>query len=659
MESDIRVLARIRGLSPHAVGTTAYQIAIIRGRDARKLIARIHGESIAARSGLGSLRDAMPPPPPLKPSTLASDSYPAGIPRPSTTGSKRPRVHIEDGRASPICPAAEFMARMGSACIDDNDDIDEPFFVLRSSNFPNPKPTYSTRPIGSNAPNFIHAPPSFHNVAFPTELPSLDIFSSAQLNMSRYGLPKNLMPVRVRHQIGRFYVWCTAPINTDRSEAYTYAVQTTTIDKVIDQIQQPLGFFRNILDIPESDISLDLLAHPDKIAKFVAYLIGRGAGRDQVVKHIGLARKIADFLRSGTAEDSNVAKHVAKLDKWLGTMQKQIYHEMPLPKKLVLPDGHAVRVWADAELNNAWLAVQRDLQRFGHVTHATAKLVQRACIVAFVVAHSFPPFRLDVIRNIMHPAFNDYGCQDPDCSDHYCTGNRIVINDGTIWPSLEGRKRTYPEAGMCSRRPNPQRALGAGDDEAGPSDRGASVRADETFTIHILHGKNDKRACKLAYNVSLTVPTDGLLNKLLLVHARDGHPLLTEEDGGASSSGRFFVNPSHGQRFNCSDFSNWWSNMMRQGGAVSNFGLTVFAPTKARNIFVTEFKKHQGPNSADVFEGAAAIMGNTPRQWKESYDYGLRQREADRMMDAFPHYVERLSMVRSGGWEAEDGSVDE
>lgn len=681
VETNLRILTWIRDLAPQALGKSASKAAMITGREARLLIARVHGKDIATSSGLGTMQGVMPAPPaatasPNKSSpvgmttpillglnvlhgvmqSLASprpgpSELPSALPNPrgpasaARTSSKRPDTpYSSKDILHKMGLSFSFSTSESEADSEETNSASEdvPFFKLKPANLP--PPTYSTRPFVNQAPNWLRAPSSFfHNVTFPSELPNLDGISAATINMTRYGLPEAQVPLYAGHQISRFVAWCMAVINTDRSEAWTYAVQSTSIEKTEEAVRGYLGFCRNVLGIPEEDIGLELFAHPEKISKFITFLLTRGAGRDQVVKHIGIARKVSDFLKSGADESSNVAKHVLKLDKWLLTIQKQLYHEMPPPKPPVLPEGHLVRVWADAELENAWNARQTDLYKFGCMTRASAVLIQRACIVAFVVAHSFPTFRLDLIKNLMHPSFNDCGCQDPDCRDDFCLGNRISINDGTVWPSLEGKKVRYPTDGACSARP--PRSSGEG--------QPASTSTSETFTIHVLHGKNDKRILKQAYQVSLTVP-DGLLNKLLFIHARDGHALLTQGDGGQASQGRFFVNPARGQRFDDSGFSNWWKNMMERGGAVKTYGVSFFPPSRARNIFVISYRKHNEGEPSDVFEGAAAIMGNSPKQWDASYDMKKRQREADLMMRSFPQFVNRQSRVGEGAsavWE--------
>ena len=208
--------------------------------------------------------------------------------------------------------------------------------------------------------------------------------------------------------------------------------------------------------------------------------------------------------------------------------------------------------------------------------------VQQVCIVELVTGCSFPPLRLDVIKNVNTPACSaEYGCQDQDCQErHPCKGNRLEIS-----PAL--------------------------DDDDG----------EEELRIFLVHGKNDRRRARSNYQVDFAYPKGDALD-LLLVHIREGRALLTLEKADDEVPGRLFVTHEM-NAFTDATFVHYWASTMRTAPA----GLKYFPPSQARTIFVEEYTREG--SSAEFWEGAAIIMGNTVNQWKQSYNPSRKRRMAE------------------------------
>ena len=107
-----------------------------------------------------------------------------------------------------------------------------------------------------------------------------------------------------------------------------------------------------------------------------------------------------------------------------------------------------------------------------------------------------PPLRLELLKHVLSPRYNTLGCQDPDCIEMNCDGNRFEV--------------LAPASGT----PSTKSFCGIGE---------VSVR------LHIVHSKNDRRPCRAGYRVRFDVPLDSDLTKLLLIHIKAGRKLLTLE----------------------------------------------------------------------------------------------------------------------------------
>ena len=119
---------------------------------------------------------------------------------------------------------------------------------------------------------------------------------------------------------------------------------------------------------------------------------------------------------------------------------------------------------------------------------------------------------------------------------------------------------------------------------------------------------------------------DGLLKKLLLAHIIGGRQLMTLER--AVPSNRLFVN-DRGRPFNDSTFDHYWQKAMT---TAAPFGLKYFPPSKARTIFVEEYTSVHN-EEPDMWDGAAALMGNSVEQWRATYNPSRKRRLAQMAAD--------------------------
>lgn len=240
--------------------------------------------------------------------------------------------------------------------------------------------------------------------------------------------------------------------------------------------------------------------------------------------------------------------------------------------------------------------------------------VHDAILIHLVCGISFPPVRLDLIKNLRTPAYNARnGCSDPDCLKKAfgqpCKGNRVsVVTTGQEASWHYG----YPA---------------------------------KAVRLEIVHGKNDRRQCREMYNVAFTLP-EGSITQLFLAHIFEGQHLLTHHLPYAHC--HMFVTKA-GASFANAVFTQYWAKLMRRAGDL--YGLEYFPPSLARTIFVEDYSMVHG-SSPDMLEGAAAIMGNTVGQWAKSYNPSKRRRAAQA---AVAHHHEFTKEVDEAG-EDEDAA---
>jgi hypothetical protein len=145
----------------------------------------------------------------------------------------------------------------------------------------------------------------------------------------------------------------------------------------------------------------------------------------------------------------------------------------------------------------------------------------------------------------------------------------------------------------------------------------------------VVHGKNDRH--QGASPLKFIFPR-GPLTKLFLAHVLEGQHILTLER--AEPMSRLFVTRL-GKEYSDATFSQHWKYLL-EGTST----LKYFPPSSARTVFVEDYTSKFGVEP-EMWDGAAAIMGNTVRQWGASYNPSRRQRIAQRAVDGHAEYSTR------------------
>lgn len=222
-------------------------------------------------------------------------------------------------------------------------------------------------------PPVSHIPEDVH---FPENIPKCNV-SPSNLG-TPYGLSE--VPHDIKEQITRYSNWCTTPIQLSRTFQYAQPVQSSTMHTSVQGICGYLGF----LSLKENVTTNGLYSYwnPDHFARFVSFLLARGVGRGQVLKHISIAKKVSAFLRTTVPLDSDKV-HGTKVEEWLSILERQVNVVMPRTVRdgSTLPRSDRVREWVEYLKEVAEEAVAQDLAvGRRNITFKTAKMVSNRCL---------------------------------------------------------------------------------------------------------------------------------------------------------------------------------------------------------------------------------------------------------------------------------------
>ena len=481
-------------------------------------------------------------------------------------------------------------------------------------------PTMTNSPlISANSPcvHGIISSPSSSSIypplsAFPKHLPTIFVPADAPRT---YGLASKASR-SVRQEVKDFVTWSTTSVQLDRSVRYSASVQRTTTDKHETCLLAYLGFLVNIKgDITVDEASLSAYSSPNQFAGFIAFLQARDVGRGHVLKHVSLARKVNNYLISGSATTIDAIAHGANMDTWLSRLEQQLSASMPKEPKVFVPSLKNLYLWVDDLAEGAELMTSEDLARFGTLTYDSAWQNQAALIAALTVGRYQPPIRLSIERTLVHPSHlvvhgvdssdedddrpppsarrgkKSPFCLDADCRDSRCLGNHLEI-------------------------------LG---EKSGGEDR-RSIR------FIAPHHKTDRRGFAA---IQIDLP-EGIFTKLLLIHIDHGHKVLTQ---GTGEYMPYLFATRSGRPFSTANFTQYWKAIMKTA-----VGVPYFAPSLARTCFVDKYTDEFGEEPA-LWEGAATIMGNTVKMWNEQYNPLKRGREAQAAVDRHSAFAD--SVMRS------------
>ena len=278
------------------------------------------------------------------------------------------------------------------------------------------------------------------------------------------------------------------------------------------------------------------------------YLIARNVKIGHINKHIGMARKINNFLESGAAEGSEVRMHAERMESWLGILEAQLSASMPSTATVGAPDIDITWEWTRRFAEAVAAHIDIEMLETGQIGYNTANNNQMALIALLVCGTEAPPCRLFHLKTVLHPSYNGkFNCSDPDCTTTGCMGNRLEVlykegcgpvsdisadeeGEDTDWQGSGGGDDEGGEAGGV---PGPDN-VGAGTSEGGAGsvdaapDGGVSAGVGSwhfnwgLVDVHnvLVHSKNDRRGPRS--ELSYVFP-EGILTKLLLAHIYQGH----------------------------------------------------------------------------------------------------------------------------------------
>lgn len=118
---------------------------------------------------------------------------------------------------------------------------------------------------------------------------------------------------------------------------------------------------------------------------------------------------------------------------------------------------------------------------------------------------------------------------------------------------------------------------------------------------------------------------DGPLVKAFLAHINAGHALLTQRNQGLTT---LFVS-RWGNRFSNATFCHFWKTLMSQVAKQE-----YFPPSTLRTMFVEEYTSAHG-SEPEMWDGCAAIMGNSVAQWEKHYNPSAKRRAVDRAIKSY------------------------
>ena len=277
---------------------------------------------------------------------------------------------------------------------------------------------------GSTTPS---TPPGPRQYVFPATMPRIVLTTSQETE--QYGLDKARMSATLQEEVRAFKEWSSAPINTLRTNTYATASSAATLEKVGACVRAFLGYVSKYYHVPASYLSISEYKDPSRVMHFVAYLNARRARKGHILNHLSIARKINVYLASQLPEESPELPHAGAMDAWLGTLIHQYNLSERNPVKTNFPEATALWVWSDGLTDLALFSIDLDFGESGQMGPVSARFVQEAIIASLVTGRELSPFRLDFVKNVLHPRHNDHApCSDRDCREPLnCIGNRVEL----------------------------------------------------------------------------------------------------------------------------------------------------------------------------------------------------------------------------------------
>ena len=150
------------------------------------------------------------------------------------------------------------------------------------------------------------------------------------------------------------------------------------------------------------------------------------------------------------------------------------------------------------------------------------------------------------------------------------------------------------------------------------------------FEAHWPHQKTARSHA----TTSFTFPAD--LTPLMTLYFQRAYPVLSAAIPSTSTSTPhpFMLMDSRGGAFTGLSFPGYFERLLQSKG------LPVIPPRHLRHTFVDAFERRGA--SDDQRAGAAHVMGNSPKEWRRSYDVGRGQRHAQEVVEGLAGMREAL-----------------
>lgn len=268
---------------------------------------------------------------------------------------------------------------------------------------------------------------------------------------------------------------------------------------------------------------------------------------------IPIMPQVNNFLSTQAPDNELLQTHTDRMESWLEKLEQQIAASWPKKPKAEMPDAGIVYAWVDDHCHAVLKRAVEDLRILQTLSLDTASRVQGAAIAMLAVGSEIPPCRLSLIKSWSTRP----GCTDSDClarqHGQSCTGNRLVLVDHE-----------------------------PGDLEPDPEWDGILNYGTTSILSEVRHGKTDRhaRACFIKY----TLPR-GNLTKLLLLHIKMGHGLLTYMTDTPD-----LMVTRNGKKLKDANFTlQFRETIDRCPLARQKYQLKSFAPCQARSVFVEDY----------------------------------------------------------------------
>jgi hypothetical protein len=452
--------------------------------------------------------------------------------------------------------------------------------------------------------------PSARTYTFPTELPTIQLHLSQM--KERYGIPRSEIDPELASDIESFKVWCRNPFQLDRIGTYARPVQTETWESCFDIIRGYMGYGSKYHTPPRATLPLslkDAYSNPHIFVSFVSYIRARGVRKGFICTHIKVAKKVNKFFEAKSTVDADTS-HFVKMHEWLVTLDYQIIANMVEPKiKRAIPDCEHLHAWVDRLAEGAKKEILQD--RPGPISYTTAITTQAAIIAMFVTGrHTGAPCRLSSIKSVIHPSFVGTlgACLDPDCPypAGTCSGNRFEIK-------MVSKKIVTTD--------NVSEATGS-----------TNVIQERRVRFVIPHHKNERHNSLSGQDIEYDLPSQpNPLTKLLLVHIDEGQSIIQDHCSVERTPFLFLTNQGRPFTLSKSTFTAYWKQLMDRTAPAN---VIRFPPSLARKSFVEWYTLEYG-EEPDMWDGAADIMGNSVRKWREVYNVSNKKRRMQKAVDRF------------------------